>query len=211
MPMTPAREAALIRSADERLDKKVARDVTLESWLRDRAFRQHCVLFQQRPFLWQVWDGGPDGFSAFVHYHRLDRAALEKLTHTLLGSWIERMKAAGRTAEDGWAQQLKQRLVAILDGEKPYDIFVRWKPLARQSLGWEPDLDDGVRLNIRPFMKAGVLRDMPKITWTKDRGTDPSSAHWYHLGPTYGGKAGDRINDHYLTLAEKRDARGKAA
>ncbi len=208
--LTLSQEMELVRAADERLDRKAARDATLETWLRDRAFRQHCVLFRQRPFLWQVWDGGRDGFSAFLLYHRLDKAALEKLTYTLLGDWIAQMKAAGRTAEEGWARQLEQRLVAILEGEKPYDIFVRWKSLARQPIGWEPDLDDGVRLNIRPFVEAGVLRDTPKINWNKDRGSDPSSAPWFHLGPNYGEAKGARINGHHLTLAEKRDARAKA-
>lgn len=205
--LTPAREAELVRAADAKLDKKEARDVGLEGWLRDRAFRQHCALFQNRPFLWHVWDGLKDGFSAFLHYHRLDRAALEKLTYTLLGDWIARAKAEGNTAREERARQLQQNLVAIIEGEAPFDIFVRWKPLAAQPVGWMPDLDDGVRLNIRPFMTAGVLREQPKgIAWGKDRGMDVESAPWHHLGPEFGGRKGDRINDHHLMLAEKLDA-----
>jgi hypothetical protein len=73
-------------------------------------------------------------------------------------------------------------------------------------------------LNIRPFLSvpdvgkrgAGVLRDRPKsLHWEKDRGSDVTSAPWYELGLQYGGKAGDRINDHHLTLDEKRAARVK--
>jgi len=112
-------------------------------------------------------------------------------------------------------KSLRNRLELILEGETPYDIFVRWKPLEEQPLGWEPDLNDGVRLNICPFMRvpdvgkksAGVLRDKPNIKWGKDRGKDVTSAPWYHLGPEYGGKEGDHINDHHLTLAEKQAAR----
>jgi hypothetical protein len=33
------------------------------------------------------------------------------------------------------------------------------------------------------------------------------SAPWYRLGLEYGGKEGDRINDHHLSLAEKQAAR----
>lgn len=209
---TNAQEQKLVRAADMLLDKKEAKDASLEAWLRDRAFRQHCALFHQRPFLWHVWDGAKGGFSVFAHYHRLDRATLEKLTYTTLGDWTARMRAEGRTAEEEGALRLRQRLVAILDGEAPCDIFVRWKPLARQPLGWEPDLDDGVRLNIRPFIKAGALRETPKgIHWNKDRGADPASAPWHDLGPSYGGKPGDRINDHHLALAVKRAARLRAA
>ncbi|HMB31570.1 MAG TPA: hypothetical protein VKN82_07085 [Desulfohalobiaceae bacterium] len=49
-----------------------------------------------------------------------------------------------------------------------------------------------------------MLRDKPKIKWTKDRGKDVPSASWYHLGPEYGGNKGDRINEYHLSLAEKK-------
>ena len=70
-------------------------------------------------------------------------------------------------------------------------------------------------MNIRPFLSvpdvgkrgAGVLRDKPNIKWEKDRGADVASAPWYNLGPEYGGNKGDRINDHHLSLEQKRIAR----
>jgi hypothetical protein len=76
---------------------------------------------------------------------------------------------------------------------------------ARPDRHWNPDLDDGVRLNIRPFVRAGVLRDTPNIHWRKDRGNDLSSAPWYRVF------LGERINDHTLTLAEKQAAREATA
>ena len=113
---------------------------------------------------------------------------------------------------------MKKKLESILEGEAPYDIFVRWKPLEKQAVGWEPDLNDGVRMNIRPFMSvpdvkkkgAGVLREKPTIKWKKDRGKDVPSAPWYRLGLEYDGKKGDRINNHHLSLAEKKAAREAA-
>ena len=112
------------------------------------------------------------------------------------------------------AEALKVQLEAIAHGEKPFDIFVRWKPLHQQPIGWEPDLNDGVRMNIRPFVEAGVLR-IPRaklgIKWEADRGKDVASAPWFKLGPTYGEPEGTRINDHHLSLAEKQAAREKAA
>lgn len=192
-----------------------------ESWLRDKFFEQHCKLFQNRPFIWQIWDGQKDGFSALVNYHKLDYKGLERLIYTYLDNWISIQKQDVASGVDGAdirltaAENLKDQLEAILLGEKGLDIFVRWKPLAEQPIGWNPDLNDGVRLNIRPFMLAkdmgkkgaGVLRTKPNIHWKKDRGTDVASAPWYHLGLEYGGKEGDRINDHHLTLAEKKAAR----
>ena len=189
---------------------------SLESWLRDKFFVQHCKLFQNRPFIWQIWDGLRDGFSALVNYHTLTHKKLEVLIYTYLGDWIARQRQDIVDGIDGAqerldaAESLKKKLELILEGEAPYDIFVRWKPLEKQPIGWEPDLNDGVRLNIRPFMTvlpvkkagAGVLRDKPNIKWDKDRGKDVKTAPWYSVFN------GDRINDHHLTLKEKREARG---
>jgi hypothetical protein len=197
---------------------------TLETWLRDKFFIQHCKLFQHRPFIWHIWDGLRDGFAALVNYHKLDAKLLETLIYTYLGDWISRQKQDIAAGVDGAeerlaaAENLKKKLELIRDGEAPYDIFVRWKPLEQQPIGWNPDLNDGVRLNIRPFLSvpdvgkkgAGCLRDKPNIKWNKDRGKDVESAPWYHLGPEYGGQPGDRINDHHLTLEEKRKAREAA-
>ncbi len=197
---------------------------TLETYLRDYFFTQHCKLFLHRPFIWQIWDGLSDGFSVLVNYHNLDHKLLETLIYDYLGDWINRQERNFNQLVDGSEEKLsaarilKERLELILKGEKPYDTFVRWKPLEEQPIGWNPDLNDGVRLNIRPFMAvpdikkkgAGVLRDKPNIYWKKDRGKDVETAHWYHLGPEYGGKLGDRINDHHLSLAEKQTARDKA-
>jgi hypothetical protein len=131
----------------------------------------------------------------------LDTATLSKLTYTLIGDWIGRMANAGDERRVEKAKILQQKLAAILEGEAPLDIFVRWKPLERQPMGWDPDLDDGVRLNIRPFIEAGVLRETPKIKWGVDRGKDVASAPWFPLDK------GVRNNDRHLTLAEKRAAR----
>ena len=190
---------------------------SLDSWLRTQFFADHCKLFHQRPFLWHVWDGLPDGFASLVNYHQLDRKRLEILTYTYMGDWIGRQKHDVAAGVDGAqarlaaAATLQQRLELILHGEAPYDIFVRWKALDQQPIGWEPDLNDGVRLNIRPWLRvpdvgkkgAGVLRDRPNIQWEKDRGKDVASAPWY------GVFGGERINDWHLTLAEKRAAREK--
>lgn len=187
---------------------------SLDAWLRDKFFEQHTKRFQHRPFIWHVWDGLKDGFAALVNYHQLDGKNLERLIHTYLGDWIRQQEAGVRDGVDGAqtrlaaAQDLKRRLQLILEGEPPYDIFVRWKKLSEQPIGWNPDLNDGVRLNIRPFMTAEVLRHNKKpklnISWEKDRGKDVESAPWY---PVF---KGERINDHHLTVAEKRKARAES-
>ncbi len=167
---------------------------SLDDWLRNRFFDEHCKFFHDRPFIWHIWDGRRhDGFHALVNYHKLaagdgkGRQLLESLTYSYLGDWIARQRDAMQHDEVGAedrlvaACKLKRRLEAIHKGGLPFDIFVRWKPLHEQPIGWEPDINDGVRLNIRPFMAkdipggkkgAGILRAKPKISWKKDRGKE---------------------------------------
>lgn len=189
---TPARAAELLASAGSK--KK-----DLDAWLRDDFFKSHCHVFKNRPFVWQIWDGRKDGFSALVNYHRLDRPTLERLTYTYLGDWTERQEAGVREDMVGAderltaARVLQTRLKLILDGEPPYDIYVRWKATADQSIGWDPDLNDGVRLNARPFVEAGVLRAKFNVKWEKDRGKNPDGS--------------ERHNDLHLTVADKQAGR----
>jgi hypothetical protein len=204
---------------------------TLEGWLRDEFFAEHCEIFhngkESRPFLWHIWDGLKDGFHAIVNYHKLDRRNLEKLIYSYLGDWLTRRRqdvdsgAEGAETRLAAAEHLQGELKKILEGqsskddrEPSFDIFVRWKPLSKQAMGWEPDLNDGVRANIRPWItagkvykatKPGLLRVSPNIKYAKDRGkeTDRDSQEF----PWFANSA-DRINDYHLSLDEKRHARG---
>ena len=187
-----ARQAQLLR--------EVGFGITgLDAWLRDGFFEQHFKLFHQRPFIWHIWDGRRDGFSILVNYHKLDAANLNKLIYTYLGEWIRTQRAAEESGTPGAsarlvaALELQRKLEDIRDGEPDYDIYVRWKPLHDQPMGWNPDLNDGVRLNIRPFVTAGVLRGRVNVNWKKDRGRDPDGS--------------ERLNDVHFTLAQKRAAK----
>jgi hypothetical protein len=156
----------------------------------------------QRPFIWHIWDGRKDGFSCLANYHTLNDKTLENLTYSYLGDWIKAQHAdakAGKVGADlrlDAAQNLQEKLKLILAGEPPYDIFVRWKPLSEQAIGWNPDLNDGVRMNIRPFVEAGILRKNPDIKRRKDRGKEPQRDKdeypWFWKGKDL---IGDRVND----------------
>lgn len=163
----------------------------LEAWLdgatarqKGKFAQQHNKLFGHRPFIWHVSDEHADGFSALVNYHQLDRANLERLTYTYLGDWINQQEATMERGDEGAegrllaAQDLQDELKKIIEGEPPYDIFVRWKEAHEQPIGWDPDLNDGVLLNGKPFIEAGILRDEPNVRYTKDRGKNPEGAPW---------------------------------
>ena len=140
---------------------------------------------------------------------------MQTLIYTYLGDWIKRQKQDISEGINGApeklyaAEQLEKRLLLILEGDSPCDIFVRWKTIENQPPGWNPDLNDGVRLNIRPFLSVsdigkkgcGILREKPNIHWKNDRGRDLKSSPWFSI---FGG---ERINDHHLSRTEKQAAR----
>lgn len=157
-----------------------------------------------------------------VNYHKLDHSGLQKLTYSYLGHWIRQQEEDAKADKPGAdlrlgaARVLHAELAKILEGDSPYDIFVRWKPLSEQAVGWNPDINDGVRMNIRPFATADILRKRVKIKWDKDRGKEPhrdkAEYPWFgcegepdpdkNLVP---GKThiGHRWNNVHLTLAAK--------
>jgi hypothetical protein len=235
----------------ELLAAEVAKATDLGTWLADEFFEGHCKLFHQTPFIWHISDGVRGGFSALVNYHRLcegngaGRRLLEKLRDSYLGEWIAAQRRAVSAGEPGAedrliaAEHLRGELTKIIEGEPPYDIFVRWKPLHRQPIGWEPDIDDGVRLNIRPFLTAKpknsgrrdgcILRVTPRVKKHAgaDRGAEPHREKedfpWFWAedddvatGDFAGGQAfkGRRYSDFHYTRAFKqraRDAKAAAA
>jgi multidrug efflux pump subunit AcrA (membrane-fusion protein) len=87
-------------------DPKGSKSETLDEWLRDEFFEQHAKLFHHRPFLWHIWDGRKDGFSAIVNYHKLDQATLQKLTYTYLGNWIHTQESDAKADKPGAAERL---------------------------------------------------------------------------------------------------------
>jgi len=233
----------------ELLAAEEAKAIDLTTWLADEFFDGHCKLFHQTPFIWHVWDGVRGGFSALVNYHRLcdgnggGRRLLEKMRDTYLGEWIAAQRRAHMAGEVGAeerliaAEHLRGEMTKIIEGEPPYDIFVRWKPLHRQPIGWEPDIDDGLRLNIRPFLTARpknprgrdacILRVTPRVKKYAgaDRGAEPlrekEDFPWFWAedadvakvdfvgGPEFRGR---RYNDFHFSRMSKqraRDVQGK--
>lgn len=224
------------------LAAEFAKSTDLDTYLADEFFDAHCKVFHQTPFILHIWDGVKGGFSALVNYHRLcaadgaGRRLLEKLRDTYLGEWIARQRRAMDAHEPGGeerylaAEHLRGELTKIVEGEPPYDIFVRWKPLYRQPIGWEPDINDGVRLNLRPFLtvtprnkpRACILRARPNLKYGKDRGGEPQRERadfpWFFAGEgdaaevDFAGREqfqGLRSNGFHYTRARKEAARAR--
>lgn len=226
------------------LERKLIADTgsdaeSLEQWLLNDFFQQHTEVFEKRPFVWHIWDGRKDGFNVLVNYHKLAGAdgvgprTMETLSYAYLGDWLGRQRDAAGRGEPGAdgrvaaAQELQGELKKIAIGEAPYDLFARWKPLHQQPIGWQPDINDGVRVNIRPLLSvdlnggkkgAGILRCRPGIGWEPDRGAEPGGSRldfpwlWGFNGQAkdFGGGAkfdGVRWNSCHYSIAHKQSIR----
>ena len=155
----------------------------IADWLENVFFQFHCALYKSRPIFWHIASNqgpSPCAFGALVHYHRFDENRMAQLRGQYLRDAIEtfRREAAladkdGRTdARQDWqarleeAQELDRRLQRVQEGfhdgpeggNADYRILTPWKARSERPDGWDPDLDDGVKVNIIPLQKAGALR-----------------------------------------------------
>jgi len=161
---------------------------SLEEWLDNVFFDYHCELYKSRPIFWHIASAQGTSrfaFGALVHYHRFDKNRMAKLRANYLRDAIEEFRReagladkAGRSddrlelqAKVEESQALDKKLQFIQEGhhegagggERDYRILPPWKERGERPKGWDPDIDDGVKVNIEPFEKAGVLR-VGKVT-----------------------------------------------
>jgi hypothetical protein len=167
------------------LRKKVPgyrRAESIGDFLANAYFEHHVRLYKSRPIFWHLASaaegGGTPAFAVLVHYHRFRKDSLRKLRGTYVRSFIERRgrdlalaRQANRTDEAleiqrdiEEAQAFDKKLEGLEEGRSP--IRVPWKKAAEQPKGWDPDIDDGVRVNVLPLQTAGLLR-IARVVSTK--------------------------------------------
>ena len=76
-------------------------DKTLETWLRDKFFEEHCKLFHHRPFVWHIWDGIKNGFHCLVNAHKLTGPLAKDAAHwklSLIRTWVTGLTARKSTS-----------------------------------------------------------------------------------------------------------------
>ena len=161
---------------------------SLEEWLDSAFFEFHCSLYNGRPIYWHLASAQgatPFAFGVLVHYHRFDKNRMAKLRSTYLRDSIEEFRREAGLADKlgraddrlEWQTKMEEtltfdrKLQLVQEGnhEGPvgevsdYRILTPWKKAEERPKGWDPDLDDGVKVNIGPLEKAGVLR-IGKVT-----------------------------------------------
>lgn len=152
---------------------------SIQEWLEDLYFAYHASMYRNRPIFWHISSKqgkGPAAFSALVHYHRFDKDRIAKLRgvylREALGVFRREAALAGQAgrADDRleWqarveeAEELDRRLQRVQEGfhqgGEDFRIQTPWKAEGSRPKGWDPDINDGVKVNIEPLQRAGVLR-----------------------------------------------------
>lgn len=156
---------------------------SIREWLEDVYFEYHVSLYKNRPIFWHIASAqgkATAAFGALVHYHKFDKNRLTKLRGSYLRDSIESFRReaalASRERRESdrleWqakleeAQDLDRRLQFVQEGyhegpeggDRDFRILTPWKSPEERPRGWDPDIDDGAKVNIEPMQKAGVLR-----------------------------------------------------
>lgn len=156
---------------------------SIREWLESVYFAYHASLYKSRPIFWHISSKqgkGPAAFSALVHYHRFGKDGMAKLRgvylREALGLFRREAALAGQAgrADDRleWqakveeAEELDRRLQWVQEGfhqgAEDFRIRTPWKTESELPKGWAPDINDGVKVNIEPLQRAGVLR-IPEV------------------------------------------------
>ncbi len=156
---------------------------SIEQWIADVYFGFHCSLYKNRPIIWHITSKqgrGPQAFGALCHYHKFDSNGMAKLRGSYVRDAIQTFRREAALAsqegriEDRQEWQTKLEEVQELDhklqlvqegffegkegGDRDFRILTPWKSPDERPNGWNPDIDDGVAVNIAPLQRAGVLR-----------------------------------------------------
>jgi hypothetical protein len=163
--------------------KGYERAESIREWLENIYFAYHVSMYNHRPIFWHISSRqgkGPAAFSALVHYHRFDKDRMATLRgihlRETLGTFRREAALAGQTgrADDRleWqakveeAEELDRRLQRVQEGfhhgTEDFRILTPWKTEGQRPKGWDPDINDGVKVNIEPLQRAGVLR-VPEV------------------------------------------------
>jgi hypothetical protein len=180
-------EIEIINELKKRV-KGYGRAESLQDWLTHCFFDFHCDLYQQRPILWHLassQDSAEPAFSVIVHYHRFDHDLLAKLRSVHVRDRMTTLRReAAQAGKDNREDERLQLLAALEEveafdkklarlqeghhegaeaGGDDYRILTPWKKPHDRPKGWQPDIDDGVKVNIAPLARTGLLRNKNKF------------------------------------------------
>lgn len=148
---------------------------TIARWLERDFFKRHVSQFKKRPIAWHL--SSPRGtFQVIAYYHKLDRNRLQLLRSRYVRHCLDdlhRQLAAAQAATPDRqtlariadletrvadVEAFEAALGRLLEGrDREARIWCPWKKPEEQPVGWDPDVNDGVRVNVAPVQRLGLL------------------------------------------------------
>lgn len=131
----------------------------LQAWLESEFFGKHIKQYKKRPVVWQI--NSPDKtLKVLINYHKLDGDTLNKLKTKylwkILNAYNSNLKTAREKITDGHDKDLYKQIGKYENGIADLEKFEKLLEGIVDS-GYNPIIDDGVRVNIAFLQKAGIL------------------------------------------------------
>jgi hypothetical protein len=143
----------------------------IDNWARENFFSRHVELTDRNPEVWHI-KSSQGTFQALVDSTACTRASIDQLRLGMLSDLIEvfnrRLRTAVEAGREGEIAEIDARLKELrtfhialgwLDEGTTPDarIFYPWRDAQSQPTGWLPQFSEGIRPNIAPIQRLGLL------------------------------------------------------
>lgn len=143
----------------------------IDEWLVANFFRIHVATTERAPVIWHL-ASQRGAVNVFAYAPRFDRDALDHLASDYVKTFIDRLdrkqRAAAKRNQAETAAALQEQIEEVryfeislgwlyegtIDGAR---IYYPWRASSEQPLGWDPDWSEGVRPNLAPVQRLGLL------------------------------------------------------
>jgi len=145
---------AACKEAEIKGKKPPRKRTTLAEWLKMQFFKRHTSQFKKRPITWHI-SSSKGTFQVLLFYHKLTSDTLKNLKNRYL--------AKVRQFYGVLLKKARVEQVSSLSKTKLEDIMDELEDFTSRldrviNLPYEPLIDDGVRVNIAPLQKMGLLK-----------------------------------------------------
>jgi hypothetical protein len=143
--------------------------------VRARLLQTTCLTVQEKTYAWHLTS--PKGtFQTIMYYHAFDKNRLTLLRARYVREALESLrkqlgeaqragtdrraltKLADLEAKIADVQAFDERLRRLLEGrDRESRIWCPWKTSGEQPVGWDPNINNGTRVNIAPVQRLGLL------------------------------------------------------
>jgi len=144
------------KNADIKGKKPPGKKITLAEWLEREFFKRHTSQFKKRPIAWHLTSSNGT-FQVLLFYHKISGDILKNLKNIYLakvqsyyGVLLERARAGENIPGNLTPGKLQDIEAELEDFASKLDTVI--------NLPYEPLIDDGVRVNIAPLQKVGLLK-----------------------------------------------------